>query len=87
MKASIAEKPEIPKKPKQSQPDQPSVSQPNGKQNPIEPSSQTLKRSLDDISDERDPKKAKVGGPEAKSDQVLVVDDESGAGAILIDDD
>lgn len=67
--------------------DAPSVSQPNGKHKPDEPSSQTLKRPLDDKDDERDPKKVKVGGPEAKGDEVLVVDDEGDGGAILIDDD
>lgn len=83
-----AEKPEIPKKPKQeTQTDQLSASQQNGKHKLNEPSSQTLKRSLDENSEERAPKKAKVGGPEAKGDEVLIVDDDGATGSILIDDD
>ncbi|PSR99219.1 ThiF family protein [Coniella lustricola] len=83
-----ADKLDIPKRPKQvSQAQEPSVGHSNGKEL-VEKSSNgsTLKRSLDDEVEVRDPKKAKVGDAAKADDDVLVVDD-GDSGAIMVDDD
>lgn len=82
------EKPEIPKKPKK-QPAEASIAAPssNGKHEPDE-SSRKNKREYEGDVEELGPKKVrKTGDSSAKGEDAVVVDDDGGSGAILIDDD
>ncbi|POS73789.1 ThiF family protein [Diaporthe helianthi] len=81
-------KPEIPKKPKK-EPADASIAVPslNGKHEPDE-SSRKNKREYEDELEEAGPKKArKIGESSAKGGDAVIVDDDSGSGAIMIDDD
>jgi ubiquitin-like 1-activating enzyme E1 B len=77
--------PEIPRKPKKEPTVETNVAdQPNGKHKlEPEPPSKGLKRSREDDSDPASMKKAKI----IATDDVVIVDDDVGIGAITIDDD
>ncbi|KAK7723958.1 E1 ubiquitin-activating protein uba2 [Diaporthe eres] len=88
VKALSDDKPEIPKKPKK-EPAETSIAAPssNGKHEPDE-SSRGNKREHEDELEEPGPKKIrKTGDSSAKGKDAVVVDDDGGSGAILIDDD
>lgn len=83
-----AEKLEIPRKPKsETQRSKPDMILSNGTDKVDQPSGTKLKRPLEvDDTEPSEAKRPRLGGSEAKNDDVLVLDEDSGSGAILIDD-